>query len=164
MQRRPAWQKNTVVRLLAFSLFDESNFDEKKIRQRKKLQAWLVVSLVLFLIGVHFLWAAMTHRGPGVWTFGGDEPGTDSSAGTEEFQEVIPQDEYRRYCYVSAAMFFLFGGVALSATIAGWKKRNELEEAWRRKISHPEGLQDIHKKPELYRDDFKQWLNENHPH
>ena len=77
---------------------------------------------------------------------------------------MIPEHQYKRECYGLAGMFFLFGGGLLWEVTRAWKERSELEETWKRMISNPENLKDIHKHPEIYRDDFKQWIKENHPH
>jgi hypothetical protein len=63
------------------------------------------------------------------------------------------------------AVMFCGGGLwLLWGVLKAWKERNELEESWKRIISNPDSLQDIHKHPEHYRDDFKRWVEENHPH
>jgi hypothetical protein len=61
-------------------------------------------------------------------------------------------------------MFFSVGGVILWEVVKKWKERDELEKSWKRMISNPDNIQDINKHPENYRDDFKQWIKENHPH
>jgi hypothetical protein len=48
--------------------------------------------------------------------------------------------------------------------IKKWKERDELEKSWKRMISNTDNIEDIHKHPENYRDEFKQWVKENHPH
>jgi hypothetical protein len=135
----------------------------KKIKHRKGMVALMLAAAVLFYFGGHFAWDGITHHGSGVWQFGGDEPGTDGQIGTDEFSEVIPETQYKRECYAAAVMFFVFGGGILWEVIKKWKERNELEKSWERTVSNPESLQEVHKHPELYRDDFKKWINENHP-
>jgi hypothetical protein len=75
----------------------------------------------------------------------------------------ITEAQYKRECYVTAGLFFWGGGVLLWELITKWKERNELEKSWERTISNPENVQMIRHHPELYRDDFKQWIKENHP-
>jgi hypothetical protein len=142
----------------------------KKIRQRKAMAALMALGIVLLFLGVYGAWSGATHVGPGVWTFGGDEPGTGGALGTDEHQEVIQQDEYRRQYYACAVMFFALGGVLLYGSRKDWKARdklekeqNELAKAWELTISNPENVQKMQQHPELYRDDFKQWIKENHP-
>ena len=126
--------------------------------------ALMLAAAFLFYFGGHFAWEGIAHHGNGVWEFGGDEPGTGGQLGTNEHQDVIPEGQYKRECYVTAALFFFFGGIVLWDVIKKWKERNELEKSWKRMISNPDNIQDIHKHPENYRDDFKQWIKENHPH
>ncbi|HEX7570811.1 MAG TPA: hypothetical protein VF492_09925 [Verrucomicrobiae bacterium] len=83
--------------------------------------------------------------------------------GTDEFRDVIPEDQYKRERYVSATMFFLLGGITLRHVIGKWRDLNDLEETWKKIISDPERLQDIHRHPASYRDDFKKWIAVNHP-
>ena len=119
--------------------------------------ALMAAAAALFYFGGHFAWDGITHHGSGVWEFGGYDSGAD------EYQAVIPEAEYKRHCYVGAVMFFVFAGIFMVGGIEKWRERNELEKSWERAISNPENLQEIHKHPELYRDDFKMWINENHP-
>jgi len=126
--------------------------------------ALMLAAAFLFYFGGRFAWEGITHRGNGVWDFGGDEPGTGGQLGTDEHQDVIPEDQNKRECYVDAAMFFSVGGVILWEVVKKWKERDELEKSWKRMISNPDNIQDINKHPENYRDDFKQWIKENHPH
>jgi len=60
-------------------------------------------------------------------------------------------------------MLLLFGVVTLCGAIGAWKKRDELEESWERRISNPHNVQKIQQHSELYRDDFRRWIKENHP-
>lgn len=125
--------------------------------------ALMLAAAALFYFGGHFAWQGITHHGSGVWEFGGDEPGTGGQIGTDEIREVIPEARYKRECYATSVMFFVFAGTILCGAIQAWRKRDELEKSWERTISNPENLQEVHKHPELYRDDFKKWINENHP-
>lgn len=135
----------------------------KKIKRRKGKVALMALGAVLLYMGGHSLWDGTAHVGSGVWVFGGDEPGTGGAAGTDEYQDVIPENEYKRQCYVYAAMFFLFGGFLLWGVIKWWKERNDLEKTWGRMILDPNCVQDIRRHPEAYRDDFKQWIKEIQP-
>jgi hypothetical protein len=126
--------------------------------------ALMAVLAVLLSIGGNSVWNAITHVGPGVWTVGGDEAGTVGQLGTGEHQDVIPGSQYKRECYATAALSFFLGGIVLWNVVKKWKERDELEKSWERMISNPDDIEDIHMHPENYRDDFKQWIKENHPH
>ena len=114
--------------------------------------ALAALAIALLYGGGDSVWEGVTHHGSGVWTFDGDEP------------EFVSEHQYKRECYCNAVMFFLFAGGLLWGVIGTWKERDELENSWERTISNPENQQDVQKHPELYRDDFKKWINENHPH
>lgn len=133
----------------------------KKFRQRKTLVAWMLAAAVSFFLGGHFAWRGITHRGTGYWTFGGEAP--YGGIGTEEHTDKISEQQYKRQCYGSAAIFLVLAGGTLWEVVKKWNERNGLERSWEQTISHSEALQDIRKHPESYRDDFKQWLRENHP-
>lgn len=135
----------------------------KKLRQRKGVVALAVLSVVLFVLAGHCAWDGLTHRGNGVWLFGGDKPGTGGQIGTDEFEAVIPEAQYKRNCYGAAGLFFVFGAGFLWEVTRAWKARNDLENSWERMIANPDNLQEVHKHPERYRDDFKRWINQNHP-
>ncbi len=115
----------------------------------------MALGIVLLFLGVYGAWDGVTHVGPGVWTFGGDD--------VDDHSEVVSEAQYKRECYRAAVMFFVFGGLILCGATENWKERNRLEKSWERTISNPENVQDIHKHPENYRDDFKKWIKENHP-
>jgi hypothetical protein len=136
----------------------------KKLKQRRGMVALAALAIALLCGGGDSVWEGLTHHGSGVWTFGGDEPGTGGNVGTDEHSEIVSEHQYKRECYRNAVVFFLFAGGLLWGVIGTWKERDELENSWERAISHPESLQDIHKHPEFYRKDFKKWINENHPH
>ena len=136
----------------------------KKIRQRKGMVALMALAAVLLHLGGYGVLKGITHHGNGVWEFGGDEPGTGGSLGTDEYRDVVSEDQYKRECYVTAALFLFFGGIVLWDGIKKWKERDELEKSWERMISNYDNVQEIHKHPENYRGDFKQWIKENHPH
>jgi len=40
---------------------------------------------------------------------------------------------------------------------------NELEKSWEQAISNPQNVEEFWQHPDSYRDDFKQWIKENHP-
>jgi len=126
--------------------------------------ALMAVLAVLLSIGGNSVWNGITHVGPGVRTFGGAEAGTVGQLGTGEQQDVIPGSQYKRECYATSALSFFLGGIVLWNIIKQWKERDELEKSWKRMVSNPDNIEDIHKHPENYRDDFKQWIKENHPH
>jgi hypothetical protein len=126
--------------------------------------ALMAISAVLVSIGGNSVWNGITYVGPGVWTFGGDEAGMVGQLGTGEHQDVIPGSQYKRECHATAALSFFLGGIVLWNVIKKWKERDELEKSWKRMISNTDNIEDIHKHPENYRDEFKQWVKENHPH
>lgn len=135
----------------------------KKIKQRKRMVAWMALGIVLLFLGVYGVWDGATHVGPGVWAFGGDEPGTGGALGTDEHQDRILEDQYKRECYVTAVLFLFFGGIVLRDVIKKWKERDGLEKSWNQIISNPDSVLELHKHPDNYRDDFKQWIKDNHP-
>jgi len=135
----------------------------RKFIQRRWIVAWFIASGFLFYFGSHFLWQAITHKGSGVWTFGGDEPGTGGQLGSDEYQAVISGGEYKRQCEVNACMFFVIGGLIVAEAIRRWKDRTDCELTWQRMITHPKNIQDMKENPDIFRDDFKQWVKENHP-
>jgi hypothetical protein len=135
----------------------------KKIKQRKGTVAWMALAAVLLYLGGYGVWMGITHVGPGVWEFGGGEPGTGGALEADTFWDVIPEDEYKLQCYVSAVFSFWIGGLFLWDAIKKWKERNELEKSWELAISNPSNVQEIQRHPESYRDDFRQWIKENHP-
>jgi hypothetical protein len=135
----------------------------KKIKQRKGMLALMALAAVLLYLGGYGVLKGITHHGNGVWEFGGDEPGTGGSLGTDEYQDVISEGQYKRECYVTAALFLFFGGIVLWDGIKKWKERDELEKSWKQIISNPDSVLELHKHPETYRDDFKQWIKDNHP-
>jgi hypothetical protein len=139
----------------------------KKLRQRKGLVALMLAAAALSFVGGSYAWRGITHHGPGFWTFGGDAPESSGSSGTEEHTEETPENEYKRQCYGGAGIFLLFAGMILWEVVKKWRERDELEKSWEQTISvwmkHPDGLQSMQERPELYRDDFKQWIKENHP-
>ena len=53
--------------------------------------ALFAASLLLLFIGFHFFVDGLTHHGKGVWTFGGDEPGTGGAFGKRsQSEESVP--------------------------------------------------------------------------
>jgi hypothetical protein len=62
-----------------------------------------------------------------------------------------------------AVLWFGLGGWVLWLGIKKQKERNEQEASWKQSVSDQDNVQDIQRHPENYRDDFKKWLNENHP-
>lgn len=135
----------------------------KKLKQRKGMVGFAALAAVLFWAGGNLVWSGITHVGPGVWRYGGDVPGTGGNVATEEFQAVIPENQYKRECYVGGSGLIFVGVLILADVIRTWKKRNELEKLWERAISNPANLREVHKHPEIYREDFKKWINDNHP-
>lgn len=132
----------------------------KKVKQRKGMVALMALAAVLLCFGGHLVWVGITHVGPGVWMYGGED---FTGHAEDEHAEVIPQTEYRRQCFVSGTFTLLVAGAILWPVVKAWKEQNELEISWERTVSNPDSLQEVHKHPELYRDDFKKWINENHP-
>ena len=124
--------------------------------------ALIVLALVLLSMGGDLLWAGKTHVGSGLWRYGGDSPG-DYGGSEPEVTMKVSEEQYKRNCYVGGGMLSLFGGVILWGVIRAWKERNHLEKSWERTISNPQNIQDISQHLDLYRDDFRQWVKENHP-
>ena len=84
---------------------------------------WLIlVAAVSLLLGCNFTWKAVSHHGDGIWTFGGDKPGTDYAISTDEFNAVISETQYKRRCWTEAFIFFAAGlGISIGI-IREWKK------------------------------------------
>ncbi|HEY1718231.1 MAG TPA: hypothetical protein VGH42_08050 [Verrucomicrobiae bacterium] len=136
----------------------------KKIIQRKGLVGLAILGTFVIWMGCRCGWDGYTHHGKGTWTFGGDESGTGGALGSDEYQDTIPEDQYKRESYINAVTFFIIGGLMLQHAIVKWRERNELEKSWKRMLENTKAMDELHQKPELYRDDFKQWIKENHPH
>jgi hypothetical protein len=116
----------------------------------------------LFL-AAHFARVGVTHVGLGPWSFGGDEPATGRALGTDEWEDVIPEGEYKLHCYVSAAFLLLIGAPLFWSVVRTWVERNELEDSWERVVPNTDWVSHFGGRPELYRDDFGRWLEQNHP-
>jgi hypothetical protein len=117
----------------------------------------------LFYLGGYMGWEGMTHRGPGVWTYGGGPEYDGRGPDTDEFEAVVSEHQYKRNSYAAAVMFLLFGGAILWGVSEPWKERNELEKSWEQSMSNPREVQAIRHHPEILRDDFRRWIKENHP-
>jgi hypothetical protein len=148
--------------LIGLNSFNRGNL-MKKLRQRKVMVVLVAIGVALLCFGSHFAWRGITHHGDGVWTFGGYESESHGDMGSDEHAEVISEHQFKRECYVTAVMFFVMGVGILSGVISKWREKNELEKSWKRMISNPDNIKDIHKHPENYRDDFKKWIKENRP-
>jgi hypothetical protein len=133
----------------------------KKIKQRWGMVGLIALGAVLLYGSGVMLWGGITHVGPGVWRYGGEK--YDGRTGAEEYEAVIPEHQYKRNCYAAGASLFLIGGLFLYEGIKRWKERNELEKSWERAISNANNVQAIRQHPELYQDDFRQWIQESHP-
>lgn len=59
-------------------------------------------------------------------------------------------------------LFFVVGAITFWSGIKSWRERNELEIAWERAIAI--NSSEILSHPERYRQDFRLWIKENHPH
>jgi hypothetical protein len=134
----------------------------KRIRQRKGMVALIALAAALLCMGGSLLWAGKTHVGSGLWPYGGDSPG-DYGGSEPEVTVEVSEQQYKRNCYVGGGMLSLFGSVILFGVIRAWKERNSLETSWERTISNPQNVQEILQHSELYRDDFRRWIKENHP-
>lgn len=76
-----------------------------------------------------------------------------------------PEDkDFRRQYYMYSVIFSGLTAYGIFSITKEWKSRNKLEEHWRNLVMDREKLNDIYKNPAVYRDDFKQWINENYPH
>lgn len=135
----------------------------KIFKHRKAMIGAMMLGAMLLSFGVDGLWRGLTHHGPGVWEFGGPEPGTGGNVETPEYRDTVSESSYKRLCYRDAATFFLFGGLFLYGAVDKWRERSDLEKSWRRRMSDPQFLRDVQVHPERYRDDFKQWIKETHP-
>ncbi len=134
----------------------------KKLKQRRQMLWWLVASLVCFDLGVSSTIHSLTHHGPGMLPVGGPSPEGSGAPDTDETREQFPESEYRRQCRIDAVFFLLLGGWTMAEFVSAWRKRNAIEAHWTKIISY--NLPDVHKHPDAYRDDFKQWIKDNHPH
>lgn len=87
-----------------------SNRPVSKLSKRRKTVGIIGLGLFLILFGVRAAWIGVVHTGPGLLTFGGDEPGTDGAIGTEEFQDEVPEDEYKqRFYFYAVALLCSWG-------------------------------------------------------
>jgi hypothetical protein len=133
------------------------------IKEKKAIMGWTSLAIALLYMGALGLWIGLTHVGPGVLQFGGDEPGTGGMAGTDEFEEVVPESEYKEQFSFRAVMFSAFGFYTLWQVRKMWKKRKGEEEYWNGVVKHSDAAERINKDWPHYREDFKQWIEENHP-
>ena len=123
--------------------------------------AFAALAAVLLWAGGNLIWDSITHIGPGMLTYG--SYGSDYLPDTDETQEVVPENQYKRELYVDGGFLIFVGAMFFWGVISAWKKRSELEKSWEPIISNPVKLQEIQKHPEIYRDDLKMWIKENHP-
>lgn len=119
----------------------------------------MALAVVLLYWGGHFIDKGVTHKGPGWWNF--SDYSDDGSGETGD--KWLAENQYKRLCYRVGGMSLVFSGMIFWSVIAEWKKKNELETSWERMVSNPLNVQDIRLHPERYRDDFRQWIKENHP-
>jgi hypothetical protein len=124
----------------------------------------MLLGTYLIWMGCCCGWKGYTHHAEGKWWFGGDEPGTGGAISTQEFQEMVSESEYKRQSYLASVILFFIGGWILWHSVSEWRERNNLEESWTLMISDPFNVQHINQHPETYRDDFRRWIKENHPH
>jgi hypothetical protein len=110
----------------------------------------MALGALFIWIGAYFAHKGFTHHGPGWWTFGDDDTG--------EFSEKLPENRYKRQCYVAVAMFLLIGGATGYSAFKSWRERDKLEESWARFAANPDCIANVKKYPETYGDDFKEWL------
>jgi hypothetical protein len=133
----------------------------KKFKQRKGMVGFAALATLLLWAGGNLIWDGIMHVGPGVWEFGSIE--SDMHEGADFRSELIPEKKYKRECYCSGSGLILFGVMISWEVIRAWNKRNELEKSWEQAIVSPTNLQVIKKYPELFQDDFIEWINKNHP-
>jgi hypothetical protein len=135
----------------------------KKIKQRKGMVALIALSVLFLFLGGDLLWCGKTQVGPGWTLYGGFGDESRGDIGADIRRGLISESEYKRQSYCEGGGLLLFGVVSLCGAIGAWKKRNELEKAWEQTIGNPQNVQDILQHSELYRDDFRRWIKQNHP-
>jgi hypothetical protein len=135
----------------------------KKIKQRKGTVVLIALAAIFLFLGGGLLWLGKTHVGPGWTLFGGFGDESSGDTGADLRRGRISESEYKRQSYFEGGILFLFGVATLCGAIGVWKKRNELERSWERTISNPQNVQEILQHSELYRNDFRRWIKENHP-
>lgn len=116
---------------------------------------WSFLATILFCLTIREAWVGWhIHGAAYMWT---TEQGND-------VKDWVTEDERKKNMYFLA--FFCAVGcfMIMRHVIGSWKERNDQEAHWLKAISDPEGLKHIHQNPALYRDDFKKWVDENHPH
>lgn len=123
--------------------------------------AWFALAILLAYGGASLVWQGATNSGGGWWHFYGYEDYRGVSG--DEHWGKLPEKQYKRQCYMGGGVLLLFSGIIFRSVIAEWRKRNDLEESWQRSILDPEKLLAIQQNPEIYREDFRQWIKENHP-
>jgi hypothetical protein len=138
------------------SLSSRQMVQTKWIKQKKGLMALTMVAAACLFGGTLFLWEGITHVGPGVVWFGGGED-------TDIFQESVPETYYREDHYEMGGAYLLVAGGILWYVIRAWRRRRGNEESWKRILSDPAYVQKIRQDSKYYPDDFKQWIEENHP-
>jgi len=112
------------------------------------------VAALLLLLGIDLTWKAITCHSPSAdWIL--DNPNISFSNG---------EKERKRDLYGYAALAFIGFGIVFFDTIKKWRGQDDLEKTWKKIVSDPEYLKHVHKQPQIYREDFKCWIAENHPH
>ena len=144
----------------------------RKVKKRPGLYALALLCVWLIYGGSYLVWDGMTHVGPG-WQQapiggGGRDMGGGYDVDTED--EQVSQSEYRRNNIRDGVMLLLFGAGAVGTLIHLWREKDklekekaELEKSWEQVISNPHNVEKLRQHPEFYADDFKQWVEENHP-
>jgi hypothetical protein len=129
---------------------------------------WVFNRLMLWSAGLGFfigysvihLEHVKEHKGPGFVAYSGDEQGNGDEMGEDE----VPESEYKQHEYTMGVIMLVLG-VWVWVAIAKWARtKNELEKSWVRMILNPNNVQEIQRHPEQYREDFRQWIKEHHPH
>lgn len=132
-----------------------------KSRQSRDVLALMVLSAVMFLLGLHFWWQSNTYVDLVVRANNGETVGRAASAA--DCEALLPERPYRRHCRGVALLFILFGGLTLAGLARKLQQRADLEHAWERAISSPQTLEDLRCYPQLYPPNFTQWVRRKHP-
>jgi hypothetical protein len=131
------------------------------IKQKRAIMWWTALAAALLYLAGFGLWAGLTHVGPGVLRFGGDG-GELGTGGTEEFEDVVPEGQYKHHFLFGSIMFFVFGGMTAWHVLDFWSTRRWRVEHWK-DLAQKAATGEQIRKDWLYGEDFKQWMAENHP-
>ena len=84
---------------------------------RWKRLGWVAMSAAVVCVGSDFAWRGATHRGVGVWSYGGGET-IGGGFAADEHTEVVSEGVYRHECYLAAGMFFVVAAGCLWNVVA----------------------------------------------